>query len=82
MKMISTIFLIALVLLVLTACAGQFSKAKEETVEAVENLKNEAVEIKEGVENTLEEIKEAKESVEEASEAINEATDDIKAIVE
>lgn len=49
-------------------CTEDLLKAKDETVEAVDNLKNEAMEAKEDVENAV--------------EAVNEAAGSLKAIGE
>ncbi len=65
--------------LLLTAC-DQFSKATEETLEAADNLKEEAIDIKEGVEETVDQVNNAKNSVIEATDAVNQAVKDLKAI--
>ena len=49
------------------AACDALSKAKDETVEAVDNLKNEAVDIKEGVEEKIDQVNEAKEEIGRAS---------------
>ena len=67
--------------LLLPAC-DQFSKAKEETLEAADNLKEEAIDIKEGVEKTVDQVNQAKDSVLEATDAVNQAVTDLKAIGE
>lgn len=65
--------------LLLPAC-DQFSKATEETLEAADNLKEEAIDIKEGVEETVDQVNNAKNSVIEATDAVNQAVEDLKAI--
>ena len=66
-------------LLVLSGC-DQLSKATEETIEAGQNLKQEALEIKEDVVETVDQVNEAKNSVIEATEAVNQAVTDVKSI--
>lgn len=68
----------------LSACTSAFTeealKIKEESLEAVDNLKIEAVELQEEVSETLNQVEEAKNSVVHAVDAVNEANEDLKAI--
>lgn len=76
MRLLSTLLL---ALFVLTGC-DQVSKATEETLEAADNLKQEAIDIKEGVEETVDQVNQAKDSVLNATDAVNQALTDVKAI--
>ena len=77
-----TLFLTFLLGLTLLNGCDALSKAKDETVEAMDNLKTEAVDIKEGVEEKIDQVNEAKEDVGEAVDAVNEAAGSLKAITE
>lgn len=66
-------------LFVLSGCS-YFSKATEETLEAVDNVKQEAEDISNEVKETVDQVNEAKDSVLEATDAVNEAVDDLQSI--
>lgn len=77
----------ALCTLLLSSCSGTVEEvaidvfnARQEATEAIQNLANEANEIKDGVGAKLEQIQQAAESVSEAVEAVNQAKEDISAI--
>lgn len=65
-----------------TGCSEDILKAKDETVEAVDNLKNEATEIKEDVEVKIDQVNEAKESIENAADSIYKAAEDMKTVID
>ncbi len=77
MRQLSTLLLAALLLL--SGC-DKVNKATQETLEAAENLKQEAVDIKEGVEETVDQVNKAKDSVINATDAVNQAITDVKSI--
>lgn len=64
----------------LTGCTEEIMKAKQETTEAVDNLKAEAINIGEGVQEKIDQVNQAKDSLEEAADAVNQAKEDLKAI--
>lgn len=70
-----------LALILLTGC-NSLEQAKQESLEAVDNLKTEATEIKEGVDIKLQQIETAKDSVVNAASAVNQAKEDVKALTE
>lgn len=77
------LFALTFCCLILTACSSDnFSNATKEATEAVENLANEAIEIKASTEVIISRIQKAIESSTKAIEAVNTATEDIKAIKE
>lgn len=66
--------------LLLSGCSN-WEDAFKEGSEAVENLTNEAIEVKTNVETKIQQVKDATESVNEAVEAVNQAKEDIGEVV-
>lgn len=78
-------FLIILAVLSLQGCSldelsASFFDAKKETVEAVQNLQNEALSVKHTVEVKTEQVKQAADSVSKAADSISKASEDLKAV--
>lgn len=66
-------------LLLLPAC-DKLSKATEETLEAADNIKQEAVDLKDGVVETVDQVNKAKNSILNATDAVNQAVTDVQSI--
>lgn len=78
-------FLIILAVLILPGCtldelSARLFDAKNETMEAAENLKNEALSVKHTVEVKTQQVKQAADSVSKAADSITQASEDIQAV--
>lgn len=73
--------LLVATLLLLSGCS-YFSTATQETLEAVDNVKQEAEALTNEVKETVNQVNEAKNSVIEATDAVNKAVDDLQSIGE
>ena len=70
--------LLVLVALLCTGCQNPFSSVQKETTEAVNNLKNDALNVKEGVDNKIDQVNTAVQSVKDAANSVDKAVQDIK----
>ena len=78
-------FLLILAVIILPGCSleeisSNFFDAKKETVEAVQNLQNEAIQVKHTVEVKTQQVKQAANSVSAAADSISKASEDLKAV--
>lgn len=78
-------FLIILAVIILPGCtleeiSSNFFEAKKETTEALQNLQNEAIEVKHTVEVKTQQVKTAADSVSAAADSITQASEDLQAL--